>query len=276
MALLQHLAPERTLNLEEIIPCYDFLLMDNCLLTVDTQLSEQIYMAKQPSQLLRFTEHFKDLVKSIEEMQGYLLKYRHLYLTPEVKEEIPPFAVHLRQVASHHQSKLQHLEQDWPPSRGRPKFSRHNRSRNKLLERQQEEGFNFSEYNSMLQQTLDIIHQAADSLEQLAETFPVYQRSYELSRITVLKASMADASLIAAMVDYAKKQEHQSHTAAILTADGDIIKLFHKHLLTQPFTEQRNLSPRVAVHFREPADQMFIKFVYNLPYYVREGGCLRK
>lgn len=272
MALLQHPAPERTLNLEEIIPCYDFILMDNCLLKADQSLSEHIYMVKQPSQLLRFTERFRNLVKSIEEMQGYLSKYQHLYLTPEVKEEMFPFAVHLRQVAWHHQSKLPQIEQDWHPSRGRPKFSRHNRRRNKLLERQSEEGFDFSEYNSTLQQTLDLIHRAADSLDQLAETFPVYQRSYELSRITVLKASMADASLIAAMVDYAKKEEHQSHTAAILTADGDIIKLFHKHLLTLPYAEQRSLSPRVAVYFQEPASQMFRRFVYNIPYRVQEGG----
>ncbi len=264
-------APEKTLHLEEIIPCYDFLLMDNCLLKADQSLSEHIYMVKHPSQLLRYTERFKDLVKSIEEIQGYLAKYQHLYLTPEVKEEIAPFAVHLRQVASHHQSKLPQLERDYQSPRGRPKFSRHNKRKNKLLERQQDEGLEPAEYSSTLQQTLDLIYQAADSLDQLAETFPVYQRSYELSRITVLKASMADASLIAAMVDYAKKKEHQSHTAAILTADGDIIKLFHKYLLTLPVAEQRSLSPRVAVYFQEPAGQMFKRLVYNLPHYMREG-----
>lgn len=269
MLLAQHPAPERTLNMEEIITCYDFILMDNCLLKADPQLSEQIYMIRQPSQLLRFTERFKDLVKSIEEMQGYLLKYQHLYLTPEVKEEIPPFAVHLRQVASHHQSRLPQLERDYQSPRGRPRFSRQNKRRNRLLERQQEDEIDFSEYSGTMQQTMNHMYNAADSLERLAEAFPVYRRSYELSRITILKASVADASLIAAMVDYAQKQENQRSTAAILTADGDIIKLFHKHLTTLPFAEQRSLSPRVAVHFREPADQMFKRFVYNIPHYVR-------
>ena len=270
MTLLQQRVPERTLHLEEIIPFYQFLLVDSCLFSLDSGLSQQLYMVKDPSQLLRFTSRLEDLTKNIQMMRSYLSRYNHLYVTPEIQEEITPFITHLRQVQSYHESKLSQQQRELRRGNNRPKFNRWNKRRNQMLERRGEDDFDNSDYEVMARQTLDLMLHAADGLNSLSTEFPVYHYSGNLPRLATKKASIADASLVTALMDYVKKPDHQQHAAAILTADGDIIQLFHGHLQTLSPSDQRDLSSRAAVHFWSHLKREFIRLGYFLPQYVRE------
>ncbi len=267
----QQSAPERTSDLEEIIHFYHFLLVDNCLIHAGSGLSEQLYMVKEPARLLRFSIELEDLTQNIQMLQSYISRYKHLHITPEIQQEMMPFTAHLRQVTSYHRSKLSQQQRELRQKNGRPRFSRWNKQYNRTLERLEEEDFDPSDYNSRVEQTLRLMQDAADGVESLSKGFPVYQRSGNLPRLSVMKASMADASLVGALVDYAQKSENRNHTAAILTADGDVISLFHKHLQTLSPAEQIDLSSRIAVHFRSHAEKVLTRIGYCPPLQVRKS-----
>ncbi len=264
-------APERTSNLEEIIPFYQFLLVDSCLINLDSDLSEELYLVKNPAQLPRFTSRLEELKQSIQTLQDYIAKYNHLYVTSEVQEELAPFSAHLRQVQSYNNLKWREQQRELRPGTSRPKFDRWNKRHNKILEQLEEEDFDSSGYESRVGRALDLIREVADNIESLSKSFPVYHYSGNLPRLATKKASIADASLVAALLDYAQKAEHQQHAAAILTADGDIFQLFHKHLQTLSPAEQRDLSSRVAVHFWSHLQPGFIRLGYTPPSSVREA-----
>lgn len=265
-------APERTVDMEEIIPFYHFLLVDNCLIHSDSGLSEQLYTVRDPSHLLRFTTRIEDLIRDTESMREYISKYDHLYVTPEIQREMGPLTIHLREVASYQGRKIVQQQQELRQRNGRPKFSRWNKRHNKRLEQQEEEDFNPSGHQSIVEHTIRLMHDAANAMESLSQEFPVYQHSGNLPRLATMKASVADASLVGALMDYAQKPENKKHTAAILTADGDVIQLFHRHLQTLSPTEQIDLSSRVAVHFRSHTEKVFIRIGYYLPREVKERG----
>lgn len=270
-----HKAPEKTLNLEEIIPHYNFILVDNCILYSKSNLSDELYMVKEPGKLHKFTAQLQELEKEIQTLRGYITKYNTLYLTPEVKEEMMPLVSHLRRVASYHQSKLPLPQRAWKNNKSRLQFQPNNKRYNKFLERQRDKEFDFSEYRNEVQQTLDLICRVADDIVTLSETFPIYQSSNTVPRLPTLKASMTDAGLLGALIDYAQKQENKKNIAAILTADGDIISLFHTHLQSLPPVEQMDLSSRLAVHFRNNVNKEYTWLGFHPSYRVRETvGCV--
>jgi len=216
------------------------------------------------------------LVQDVQTLRSYIATYNTLYLTPEIKEEMMPLVTHLRQVAAYHQSKLPRQQETWQNKKSHPPFKRYDKRRNRILERQRGEEFDFSEYKSAIQQTLDLICQVTDDIATLSETFPIYQSSPNLPRLPTLKASVTDAGLVGSLVDYAQKQENKGNTAAILTADGDIIKLFISHLKTLPAVEQIDLSQRLAVHFKSQASGEYIRFEYHTSYQARMAAEARR
>ena len=79
-----------------------------------------------------------------------------------------------------------------------------------------------------------------------------------------------------ALVEYAQKQENKGHTAAILTADGDIIRLFISHLKTLPAVQQMDFAPRLAVHFRSQKSGEHTRFEFYTSYQERMAADARR
>ena len=261
---------KETLNIEEIFLRYDFLLMDNCILHQDSTLSDELYDVRTPEKLSRFKPRIESMIQMFETIRGYLSQYKHVHITPEVKNEIAPLANHLRNVAMYNQTKCSELERELQRRDRRPRFSRKNKFRNKVLEMQREEDFDLSNYTEIVRQPIELLQTSADILQKLAEEFPIYQRKMGLPQITIGKASPTDASMLAALFDYIQKPENQEHQAAILTADGDLIQLYHSHFATLTPSEQVELPRRTAVYFREPYKETFLRFEYHPSWKVRE------
>ena len=263
--------PEKTVTLEQILPHYHFLLVDNCLIHPNNGLSEELYSIRQPEQLFRLSAPIEAMIEISEAFRSTISNYKNVYITPEIKNEIGPLIDHLRQVASYQQGKLSRLERELKLRNGRMRFSHHNRRKNKFLEQRGKEDSH--EYEESTQRPIELLYRSADSLQALQEEFPVYQREErDLAPIMTGKASLADASLTAALFEYIQKPENQRHQAAILTADGDIIQLYHAHFATLPPSKQVKLSPQTAVYFQKPRTQNFIYFGYHPPWQVREAA----
>ena len=261
---------EEMITLEQILPNHHFLLVDNCMIHPDYTLAEDLYTTRYPNQLARFEARLEALITISESYRSYISLHSNMYMTPEVKEEIQPLIRHLHQVASHHEMMVSRLEKDLRYKKKRPPYSRCNKSRNKFLEARHHDKVEDDDEIESTPRSIQLLHTLIDSLQSLQEEFPLYRREQQLPQITIAKASPADASMVAALFDYVQKLENQERQAAILTADGDLIKLYHSHFATLTPSKQVELPQRTAVYFREPHKETFLRFVYRPPSKVRE------